>query len=250
MGRAKGGNRQAQVRELGDLVTGVLHTEEKPKGTKLSEIWGEHKNPNDVLFEGRAAENSLARTDNPDQVRQIVSPLATRYLGMGNLRSSEGLPANPGTALFIRLLDYLEQQDIQSLQDLRAYVRRTNNRLELREMLRSTDRTISFLEDLWGDRACEKISGTTQTRPQTVQKWLGGSSPSSSNFHRIQQITTVVYQLEKECGIPRKDIPAWLEHPHQDLGGKSAEDVFAFSRSSWSIPSEIREMMRSMGADL
>ena len=252
MGRARGtrGDHQVQVRDLGNLVTGALHSEEEDEATSLADVYSKSHKLNDVLFQGRSIEKAVLRTDDPDTIRKTVAPLATMYLNVGSLRSSDGMPSNPGTAMYIKLLDFVDREDLETLQDLRAYIRRTNNRLELRELLRSQDRTIAFLDDLWGDRACEKISGTTQTRPETVQKWLGGSSPSSSNYHRIQQIATVVYQLEKECGIPRKDIPDWLQKPHPDLSGKSAEDVFAFSGQSWSMPLEIRELLRSMGADL
>lgn len=217
----------------------------------LASVASSQFSQDEILRDGRQAEVDLASTSEPEQVRQIVAPLAAKYFQVISLMGPGGGITRPGQDLSLQLLDWLGDPSAKGLAELRQDIRKINNRLELREMLRDERKKIDYLEKLWGDKTREKISGLTQTRPQTVQKWLDGSNPSSTNSTALSFLVRIAYQLQQECGKSGQEARDWFEARHPQMGKRTVEDVLRSGRSYyWSLPREITEALRDEGADL
>lgn len=155
---------------------------------------------------------------------------------------------NPGATLLLMLLDWLESQDADDLQEMYLFLRKTNNRLEQHNILASDNSKIAFLQDIWGEETAEVISDFTKVSLPTVKGWLRGSSPSSTNSSLLGHMVTIIYQLYMECGVPREDVPAWIREDR--FNGRSVFQVCQEASYRYSLPEEVREHLRSMGADL
>lgn len=244
--------------DLQDLVTGILAPNseeeeaeeqaieeaplsEKAQTRKLSQM--------EILSKGRELEDFLQTADwkAEGEIRDRVADWSSAIVGLRNTHSgyrarSVGGLSPYGEMLFM-LCDYLRDPSQEAVRGMYRYCRAFNNGLELSMIQSSIDTSISYLEERWGEESAQKLHELTGTSKSTTKKWMQGSHPASGNQSQIKVAIEMLFTLETGCRMSWEETEKWINAPRQSLNNETPWQFLANRRSTWSMPSSMRDLL-------
>lgn len=235
-----------ESQELQDLVLGILAPEEEvplERQELLNELREVSFSPQEALAFSRQTLNSLNEGGEKTAL-PLVSELAARINTVRTDASYYGRSSTPGYTLSLNLLDYL--QDKISFTDLCAWIKKYSDELELRILTQNNDQRMAYLEKQWGEETSAQLAEILKTKKSTVQRWLEGGNPSSSNASRMDQIITVLFRLHARLGMSEEAALDWF-NSHNARLGDSPRNVIRDS-SYWGLDHALQEELKTLGA--